>query len=266
MGRAQTRCGAISYSEQGTGFPLVLLHASLCDRRGFAPIIPALAERHRVIAVDWPWHGESDSPPPPLTAGAGLFAGVLEDFTQAAGARDRRVHRELGRGFRRCAARHHLPRARHLAGSGQQRRLHPDESAHPRLLHPDGHPCAVPCPAAPFIRLTMSPPAATTAKSSGASRPRARPTACEPGRHCGRASPGQSTTCAPVRRSCAPTLIIWEPRTSAGRHAHGAPLTPRSQAPGCSSWTPATCRSPRTPGPSCRWFCHSLNESNRHET
>ena len=99
MGRAQTRCGAISYSEQGTGFPLVLLHASLCDRRGFAPIIPALAERHRVIAVDWPWHGESDSPPPPLTAGAGLFAGVLEDFTQAAGARDRRVHRELGRGF-----------------------------------------------------------------------------------------------------------------------------------------------------------------------
>ena len=83
MARAQTRCGGISYSEQGTGFPLVLLHASLCDRRDFDPIIPDLAGRHRVIAADWPWHGESDSPPPPLKAGAGLFAGVLEDFTEA---------------------------------------------------------------------------------------------------------------------------------------------------------------------------------------
>lgn len=83
MARTQTRCGGISYSEQGTGFPLVLLHASLCDRRDFDPIIPALAERHRVIAVGWPWHGQSDSPSPPLRAGAGLLADVLEDFTQA---------------------------------------------------------------------------------------------------------------------------------------------------------------------------------------
>ena len=78
MARAQTRCGGISYSEQGTGFPLVLLHASLCDRRDFDPIIPALAERHRVIGVDWPWHGQSDSPSPPLKAGAGVLADVLE--------------------------------------------------------------------------------------------------------------------------------------------------------------------------------------------
>ena len=77
MGRAQARCGGISCSEQGTGFPLVLLHASLCDRRDVDPIIPDLAEWHRVIAVDWPWHEESGSPQPPLKAGAGLFAGVL---------------------------------------------------------------------------------------------------------------------------------------------------------------------------------------------
>lgn len=83
MARVQTRCGGISYTGQGTGFPLVLLHASLCNRRDFDPIIPDLAGRYRVIAVDWPWHGESDSPPPPLKAGAALFAGVLEDFTEA---------------------------------------------------------------------------------------------------------------------------------------------------------------------------------------
>jgi len=83
MARVRTRCGRISFSAQGTGFPLVLLHANLCDRHCFDPIIPALAERYRVIAVDWPWHGESDSPPPPLEAGAGLFADVLADFAEA---------------------------------------------------------------------------------------------------------------------------------------------------------------------------------------
>jgi hypothetical protein len=43
MPRAQTRCGGISCSEQGTGFPLVLPHAGRCDRHDFDPIIPDLA-------------------------------------------------------------------------------------------------------------------------------------------------------------------------------------------------------------------------------
>ena len=38
-----------------------------------------------MIAVDWPWHGESDSPIPPLKAGAGLLADVLEDIVEALG-------------------------------------------------------------------------------------------------------------------------------------------------------------------------------------
>ena len=83
MSWVQTRCGRISFSERGAGFPLVLLHAGLCDHHDFDPIMPALAERYRVIAVDWPWHGESDSPSPPLEPTARQFADVLEDVTEA---------------------------------------------------------------------------------------------------------------------------------------------------------------------------------------
>jgi hypothetical protein len=43
MPRAQTRCSRISCGEQGTSFPLVLQHASLCDRHDFDPIIADLA-------------------------------------------------------------------------------------------------------------------------------------------------------------------------------------------------------------------------------
>jgi hypothetical protein len=43
MPRAQTRCGGIFCSEQGTGFPVILLHASWYDRHDFGPIIPDLA-------------------------------------------------------------------------------------------------------------------------------------------------------------------------------------------------------------------------------
>jgi hypothetical protein len=43
MPRAQTRCSGISSSEQGTSFPLVLQHASLCDRHDFDSVIADLA-------------------------------------------------------------------------------------------------------------------------------------------------------------------------------------------------------------------------------
>jgi pimeloyl-ACP methyl ester carboxylesterase len=81
----QSRCGRISVTEQGSGFPVVLLHATLCDHHDFDPVIPALAERYRVITVDWPWHGESDSPAAPLQPGAALFADVLQEVVTGLG-------------------------------------------------------------------------------------------------------------------------------------------------------------------------------------
>jgi pimeloyl-ACP methyl ester carboxylesterase len=80
MPRVRTRAGQVSYTDSGSGPPVVLLHATLHDHHDFDAIAPALRERHRVIAVDWPGHGESDAPELPHIASGTLFADVLEDL------------------------------------------------------------------------------------------------------------------------------------------------------------------------------------------
>ncbi|AKK29776.1 alpha/beta fold hydrolase [Mycobacterium sp. EPa45] len=76
-----TRVGPVAYSDDGTGPALVLLHAALHDRHDFDAITPALVENYRVIAVDWPGHGES--PAPSSRPSAALYAEVLEDVVAA---------------------------------------------------------------------------------------------------------------------------------------------------------------------------------------
>jgi len=83
MAKVQTRVGPVSYSDDGAGPVLVALHAALHDRHDFDPIVPALAGSYRVIAVDWPGHGESPSPRKPFTPAAALYADVLEDVVAA---------------------------------------------------------------------------------------------------------------------------------------------------------------------------------------
>jgi pimeloyl-ACP methyl ester carboxylesterase len=73
----QTRVGEVAYSDTGTGPVVVLLHATLHDRHDFDAILPSLSRDHRVIAVDWPGHG--DSPAPNQPPSAPLFADVLAD-------------------------------------------------------------------------------------------------------------------------------------------------------------------------------------------
>lgn len=80
MPQIDTSVGRISYDDIGSGPPIVLLHATLHDRHDFDPIVPALAEANRVIAIDWPDHGLSDRIKPPAVATAELFADVLEEF------------------------------------------------------------------------------------------------------------------------------------------------------------------------------------------
>jgi pimeloyl-ACP methyl ester carboxylesterase len=77
--------GTVSYSDEGAGPVVVLLHATLHDRTDYDAVMTALTPTNRVIALDWPGHGDSPPPMPPLREGSVLFGEVLEEFVLALG-------------------------------------------------------------------------------------------------------------------------------------------------------------------------------------
>ncbi|MBV8294371.1 MAG: alpha/beta fold hydrolase [Mycobacterium sp.] len=79
----QTRAGEVAYSDVGEGPVVVLLHATLHDRHDFDAIVPSLRREHRVIAVDWPGHGDSPAPAPNYRPTAASFADALADVVAA---------------------------------------------------------------------------------------------------------------------------------------------------------------------------------------
>jgi len=83
MKQLTTRAGRLAYEEQGSGAPLVLLHSAGHDHHDFDAILPELAQRHRVIALDWPGFGESEAPEPASSLSASLVGEVLEDAVAA---------------------------------------------------------------------------------------------------------------------------------------------------------------------------------------
>lgn len=78
----ETRAGTVRIGVSGEGRPIVLLHATLHDRHDYDQVRDELARRYRVLAVDWPGHGDSDPLPPGRQAGGPLFADVLEDVVR----------------------------------------------------------------------------------------------------------------------------------------------------------------------------------------
>ena len=66
MGYAQVNGLRLWYESYGTGRPLVLLHGGYGSTAMFAPIVPALAERRRVVAVDLQGHGRTADVDRPL--------------------------------------------------------------------------------------------------------------------------------------------------------------------------------------------------------
>jgi pimeloyl-ACP methyl ester carboxylesterase len=79
MATMHTSLGTVSYTDEGSGPPIVLLHAALHDRTDFTPVADALRTGRRVIAVDWPGHGESPLPATPLSAVE--FGDLVVEFT-----------------------------------------------------------------------------------------------------------------------------------------------------------------------------------------
>jgi pimeloyl-ACP methyl ester carboxylesterase len=60
--RAQTPAGDVAYLEAGVGSPVVLVHGLGATKASFLPTVDALADRHRVIALDLPGFGDSAKP------------------------------------------------------------------------------------------------------------------------------------------------------------------------------------------------------------
>jgi pimeloyl-ACP methyl ester carboxylesterase len=75
----------LAFTRSGTGAPLVLLHALGVSRRSWDPVLPALAARFDVIAVDLPGFGESASLPGPGEVPPAVLAQSVADLLDALG-------------------------------------------------------------------------------------------------------------------------------------------------------------------------------------
>ncbi len=60
--RVKTTEGALSVTEAGTGYPVLMLHGLGATKVSFLPTVAALAGSHRAIAVDLPGFGDSVKP------------------------------------------------------------------------------------------------------------------------------------------------------------------------------------------------------------
>lgn len=82
---ANLSAGRVHYTDQGSGPPLILLHANPGDGRDFAAIVPALSAFRRVMALDWPGYGQSTLIRPPQDADVLLLQAALREFIDVLG-------------------------------------------------------------------------------------------------------------------------------------------------------------------------------------
>src|SRR3979409_1641453 len=73
------------YESHGSGRPLILLHGGLGSGEMFGPVLPLLAERHQVIAVDLQGHGRTADIDRPIDVRlmAGDIAALIDHLTLA---------------------------------------------------------------------------------------------------------------------------------------------------------------------------------------
>ena len=78
MPTMQTSLGTVSYTDDGSGPPILLLHATLHDRTDFAPV----HGRWRTAAERWPWTGQvmATLPCPPPRCAPSQFGDLLVEF------------------------------------------------------------------------------------------------------------------------------------------------------------------------------------------
>ena len=62
---------------------MLLLHANPGDCQDFEAVIPALAQKYRVLALDWPGYGQSSAPGQIESIGVTFFYMILREFNHA---------------------------------------------------------------------------------------------------------------------------------------------------------------------------------------
>lgn len=75
----ETAAGRISLERVGDGPDLVLLHSLLGDRNVFAPVVPFLAQTHRVNLVDLPGFGDTTPAAASIEAYGDAVGGLLDE-------------------------------------------------------------------------------------------------------------------------------------------------------------------------------------------
>ncbi|HEX6591015.1 MAG TPA: alpha/beta hydrolase [Moraxellaceae bacterium] len=87
----QTDRGTLHVDEQGSGPPLLLLHANPGDPRDFEAIVPALLPHFRVLRPSWPGYGQTPAPAQPAQVTAVQYAELLEALVETLDLRDLRI-------------------------------------------------------------------------------------------------------------------------------------------------------------------------------
>ena len=67
MPKVNVRDIEINYHEEGTGFPLVLIHGLSGDQAGWVWVMPEFSKHYRTIAPDVRGHGDSGKPDMPYS-------------------------------------------------------------------------------------------------------------------------------------------------------------------------------------------------------
>ncbi len=85
--RVQVRSGTLTYVEEGSGRPVVLLHGAPLTSLGFVRVIRGLSAHFRVLAPDLPGFGQSE-PGAAFDGSLAAYAAAVEEFCRALDLRD----------------------------------------------------------------------------------------------------------------------------------------------------------------------------------